>query len=322
MAEKKYSLKLLSIVIPTYNRAKDLEETLRELSAFINQIENVIIVDQSKNNQTKNLIKKIKNKKIKYIFSKIPSITIARNLGVENTSKNTELICFLDDDVTPGKNYFQEILKVFNQQPEAKAVAGYFSPEKMGKFESFIRKIFLIRNLEKDRARILSAYGNTYPSNLSKVVNAEWLPGVNMVYKKEIFKKQKFDENLLGYTIAEDIDFSYRLFKNYPSSIFITPFAKIVHRASTVEREPTRRMAYVNQVDHFYFHFKNLNNNIFKNIKFGWSILGISLLRSLNFIIKPSKMNYLKLKYFIESLIYSLKNIRKIKSGRVREFSL
>jgi len=28
-----------------------------------------------------------------------------------------------------------------------------------------------------------------------------------MVYKREVFNEQQFDENLLGYTVVEDMDF-------------------------------------------------------------------------------------------------------------------
>lgn len=316
--QRTYGLNDISIVIPTYNRAKDVKETLISLQPFIKELGEIIVVDQSKDNQTKEIVKKFENKKVKYLFSKTPSITIARNLGVKNSSKNSRLICFIDDDVTLGRNYFSEILKIFNSNPQSKAVAAFFHIENLGffgKMENFLKKLFFIRYYENN-ARIISAYGNTYPNNLKNTIKAQWLPGVNMVYKKEVFNEQKFDENLLGYTVAEDIDFSYRLSKRYPNSIFITPFAKITHRASMVERYPTEKMAYINQIDHFYFNYKNLNKNFAQKIIFIWSLLGISFLRTLNMTIKPTKINYLKWKYFFNSLYYCIKNTDNIKNPK------
>lgn len=311
----------ISIVIPTYNRSEDLRITLSALNSNLHLIKEVIIVDQSKNDETKNLIKSLKNSKIKYIFSKIPSITIARNIGAKNASKESDIICFIDDDVTLKKEYFKEILKVFKEHPESKAVAGYCQSEYYNPLENFSKGIFLLGNLEnKERARIVSAYGNTYPRKLKRVVNSQWIPGVNMCYRKEVLKEQKFDENLLGYTVAEDIDFSYRLYKKYPSSLVITPFAKLSHRASTVERTPTEKMAYINQIDHFYFFFKNLNGGYLDKIKFTWSLFGIGLLRTLNLLIKPGKISFLKWRYFLKSLYYCLTNLNKIKEGKVRDF--
>ena len=191
--------------------------------------------------------------------------------------------------------------------------------EKEPPIENMLRRLFFISFKEVNGARILSSYCNTYPLILNKEINSHWLPGVNMCYLKSVFNEQKFDENLLGYTVAEDIDFSYRLYKKYPTGLIITPRAKLIHRVSNKEREEKKRISYINQVDHFYFQFKNLNN--FRYIvKFFWSIIGITILRALNFMFNLNNRSKLKFIYYIESLFYSIYNLKKIKKGNVREF--
>ncbi len=317
-----YTHKDISLIIPTYNRAKDLQRTLASLKPHLSHIREVLIIDQSSQDDTKKLITKIKKKNIHYYYSSTPSITIARNLGVKKAAKQSRLICFLDDDVTLGKNYFDEILNVFNTHSKAKAVAAYvLSTEKLpSKIENRIRKIFFISHTTENEAKIISAYGNTYPDHLDTTINAQWLPGVNMVYKKDVFKEQSFDENLLGYTVAEDIDFSYRLYKKNPQGLFITPHAKLIHRISTIERYPTEKISYINQVDHFYFYFKNLHSNVLERVKFIWSLLGITLLRTLQYLTTFSTKDKLKLKFYLASLGYCIKNIKEIKEGNLRNF--
>ncbi|MBI2631877.1 glycosyltransferase family 2 protein [Candidatus Pacearchaeota archaeon] len=318
-----YKASDISVIIPTYNRVVDLKLTLLALKKNLKDLREIIIVDQSTDKKTYELIKKIRNRKVKYVFSKTPSITIARNLGVRKASGGTKIICFIDDDVDIGENYFNEILKVFNTHKEAKGVAAYVSsPEilKMGKAEKILRKIFFLSYSEEENARIISAYGNTYPISLSKVINSEWISGVNMNYLKTVFIRQKFDENLLGYTIAEDIDFSYRLYMKYPNSLFITPYAKLTHRVSNIERYPTEKMSFINQIDHFYFNFKNLNKNWREKVIFIWSLIGISLLRPIKFLISRKMNDYLKMKFYIKSLFYCIKHIKMIKEGILRDF--
>ncbi len=318
-----HSLKTISLIIPTYNRAEDLKATLKSLKLFFKNIYEIIVIDQSTDNKTKLLVNSLRNRKIKYFYSKIPSITIARNLGIKKSSSKTEIICFIDDDVTIKDGYFEEILKIFNNHAEAKAVAGYIpSPEfkRISFFELISRKIFFLSYPEKDKARIISAYGNTYPDILEKTINSEWLPGVNMAYKKEIFKEQLFDENFLGYTVGEDIDFTYSLYKKYPRSLFITQRAKLVHRVSLIERYPTEKMSYINQVDHFYFHLKNMNDSFIKKVVFFWSLTGISIMRPIKFLLSRNETDYLKMKFFFTSLLYCLINIKKIKEGKLRDF--
>jgi GT2 family glycosyltransferase len=313
----------ISVVIPTYNRPDDLKQTLDVLLKRSKILNEIVIVDQSIDDRTKKLIDSFKNKKLKYVFSKIPSITIARNVGVKNSSKRSKLIFFIDDDVSVSDNFFKEVLKVFNEHKEAKGVAAQYVVNNIKTtnfIEDFAKKIFFLSFPEKNRARMVSAYGNTYPAVLTKVINVEWFPGVNMAYKREIFSEQHFDENLLGYTLAEDIDFSYRLFKRYPSGVFMTPFAKLLHRESTVERYPTEKMSFINQIDHFYFYFKNLNHGFFDKIKFLWALFGIFILRTAKLVFQPDKISYLKLKYFVASLFYCFTHISDIKRGHLRLF--
>lgn len=318
--ELAYTTKDISVVIPAYNRPEDLKKTFKSLLKFAKDLNEIIVVDQSKDDLTKKLVKSFKIKNLRYVFSETPSITIARNLGVKKASKKSKIVCFLDDDIVLGENYFSEILKIFNKHPEAKAVAGKSFSAKPPKLENLLKRIFFLGYLEKESARMVSAYGNTHPENLKKVINVQWLPGVNMAYKKEVFNEQKFDENLLGYTVTEDTGFSYGLYKKHKDSLFLTPNAKIVHRASTVARTPTKRLAYINQVDHFYLNFKQFNSNTREKIIFVWVIFGITLLRTLNMLFKPTKNNYLNWNYFIKSLFYCLTNLNKIKKGRVRDF--
>ena len=76
----------ISVIIPTFNRNKDLEITLNALIPLLTEVNEVLVVDQSIDIKTKELITQLNNPKIKYLYSSIPSITIARNLGVKNVS--------------------------------------------------------------------------------------------------------------------------------------------------------------------------------------------------------------------------------------------
>jgi glycosyltransferase involved in cell wall biosynthesis len=312
----------LSVVIPTYNRPDDIKKTLNCLKKYLDEVVEILIIDQSSNINTKKVVNSFKENKIKYIYSNVPSITIARNTGVNNSSKESDIICFLDDDVKIEYDYFGEIKNTFKKNPSIKACAGMILTEnsvKIEKYHGILQKIFFLSHYKKNKYNIISAYGNTYDPSLKEDIFAEWLPGVNMCYKKEVFDFQKFDKNLLGYTVAEDIDFSYRLQKKISNSMIITPRARIVHLASTNERYPAKTMSYVNQVDHFYFNFKNLNSNIKEKFIFFWSILGISILRTLN-LLTFKKVAYLKWKYYWESLFYCIRNVKKIKKGKLREW--
>ena len=117
----------VSIVIPTYYRMNDVDECLDSIIIQTILPKEVIIVDDSENNEIENLIEhrkeKFKEKGILLTYIKNArerSLTIARNIGIENAAGDT--ILFLDSDVILDKNYIKEILKVYKEKTDAMGV--------------------------------------------------------------------------------------------------------------------------------------------------------------------------------------------------------
>jgi GT2 family glycosyltransferase len=312
-----YTSEDISVVIATYNRADDLKTTLDSITDNSLPCKEIIIVDQSKDTKTRDLIRSLKNNKLKYYYSDVPSLTKARNIGATKVFSDSKIVCFFDDDVTLEKDYFRYVLEIFNTYSCAQGVGGFITQTvpQGSRLEVLSKKIFFLGHLEKNAARVLSVYGNTYPSKLTKVINSEWLSGVNMCYKLEVLKDQQFDENLSGYALAEDLDFSYRLNRKYGNSLFITPYARLMHRASVVERIPSEKMVYTNQINHFYLNFKDFNKTISEKLIFAWAVSGIAFLRIMQFLIKRNLLETVKLKLFVKSLVYCLGNLKKIRHG-------
>ncbi len=312
-----YSVKDICIIIPTYNRAEDLRVTLESIKPYIARLGEIIIVDQSTDDLTKKLVGSLRKKNITYVRSDVPALTVARNRGVKAASRSSKLILFIDDDVSLDKGYFDEIVRVFNEHPNALGVGGYYLAPGMceGRFERAIRRLFLIEHHARNSARVLSAYGAVYPSELDSIIAAQWIPGFNMTFKREIFSKMKFDEKLRRYSLAEDFDFTYRVHSLSPGSLYLTPLAKLVHRVSSVERYPAKRISYMNQAHHFYLNYKNFNKNAKEAVIFLWAIFGITFLRIALYLIKPSMRNRLKLYYYFTSLVYCMGHLSDVKKG-------
>lgn len=88
---------LISVVIPTYNRAADLK---RAISSVINQTYSnweIIVVDNSSTDNTKQVLQSFQNPKIRvYEINNEGIIARSRNLGLMNAKG--EYIAFLDSD--------------------------------------------------------------------------------------------------------------------------------------------------------------------------------------------------------------------------------
>lgn len=313
----KYQLKDISVVIVTYKREKDLLITINSFKEDITKLAEVLIIDNNVDKKTKELIKDMRNKKIKYFHSNINSLTVSRNVGIKKSDKKSKIIVFLDDDVSLKEGYFDKIIEVFNEHPKALGVSGYYFPTiKINKIENQIRKLALLENWTKNSAKVLSAFGASYPYKLTRVINSGWLSGFNMAYKKEKLNEDKFEERFSKYALAEDFEFSTRINKKYPGSLFITPYAKLIHRVSQEGRTPKPKLIYMNLVNHLYIQAKNLNS-LKGIIVLGWALFSMGLLQVSKFLIKSDKNNSIRLKTYFKALGYSFRKLGEIRRGIV-----
>jgi len=230
----------VSVIIPTYNRREDLAELLDSLLLQTYKPLEVIVVDDTPTNDIADMCGKFYNKfrerDVNLIYHKNlgkRSSAIARNLGVEKSSG--DILMFFDSDVILFPDYIEKILEVFMTNSRALAVQGWIINIERKKFyylRQVFYKIFCMSHHAKDSCRLFE-----YPSALTKVIECEALSGANFAVKREVFNHLQFDGNLLGYAYMEDLLFSHSLFKRFPHSLFITPYAKCIHKVSQMGRE-------------------------------------------------------------------------------------
>ena len=98
MKDNRVSDKLVSLIMPTYNRAWCIERAIKSVFEQTYKNWELIIIDGGSTDNTEEVIKKYLNdKRIRYIkFSKNKGVNFARNKGIDNTKG--EYITFLDSD--------------------------------------------------------------------------------------------------------------------------------------------------------------------------------------------------------------------------------
>ena len=108
----------VSIIIPTYNRANYIIETIESIQRQTYPNREIIIIDDGSDDNTEELISKIKNEKIK--FYKVVRAGIVgklKNIGLQKASG--ELIAFLDSDDLWESTKLEKQVKALQQYPEA-----------------------------------------------------------------------------------------------------------------------------------------------------------------------------------------------------------
>jgi GT2 family glycosyltransferase len=320
----------VSIIIPTYNRVNDLEETLDSIIIQTTLPKEIIIVDDSDNDEIETLVEHRKNEFrggeifLKYIRNeKEKSLTIARNIGIEKSIG--DVILFLDDDVVLDKNYISEILRIYKDYPNALGVQGYITYIVTSKFLNIINKILFRGYFEKAKCRILPSGYSTYPYLLDKVVTCQWLSGANHSYRRELLQRFRYDGNLKRYSYVEDADLSYRVYKKYLNSLYITPYARLIHKASEEGKLPNKTAIQMKQIYTLYFFYKHIDQSIMNKMIVIWSRIGylirITSISILSLIIRGSKSGLVTAKYTISAYITCMKHLNEIKKGDLEFFN-
>lgn len=323
----------VSIIIPTYNRANDLCECLDSLIIQTTLPKEIIIVDDSNNDEINNLIQHRKNefigKRISLIYIKNhrdKSSAISRNIGTDNSTG--DVILFLDGDVILDSEYITETLKVYNKYPNVLGLQGYIIDETKETFyqkvSNIINTIFYLSHFENNRCRVLPSTYGTYPklTGKEKLIQCEWLSGTNCSYRGVILDDFKFDEKLRRYSYNEDTDLSFRIFQKYPDSLLMTAHAKLMHKESKEGRHPRKVLIYMSVIYLVYFFYKNIEPDFKNKLIFIWSMIGKTIIEILHLIMSPSKSRIIRLKYLFSAYLCCMKHMKDLKMLNLNFFDV
>lgn len=101
---------LVTVIIPTYNRAKTIERSINSvLSQSYSNLE-LIVVDDGSSDNTKSVVENIDDSRVRYIWQNNSGACAARNNGINNA--RGEYIAFNDSDDTWKPNKLEKQLEV------------------------------------------------------------------------------------------------------------------------------------------------------------------------------------------------------------------
>ena len=230
----------LSLIICTFQRPVPLSNLLESIKSQTKYPDEILIIDGSFDDKTKELFLETNYKNLKYyqVEKKDRGLTRQRNFGISKVSGNSEIVSFLDDDTVLHPDYFFEIVNCFKIHADALAVSGYITNEvtwrkvdwdyilQKGEFiyDGWVRtegSRFGLRRkfgLAPDvPPGIMPGFSHGYSSGFlppsGKIYEVELLMGGISSYKREIFDKVSFSKYFEGYGLYEDADFSLRISK-------------------------------------------------------------------------------------------------------------
>ena len=298
------SLKI-SVIIPTLNRKNDLEKTLISISKCDNLPFEVIIIDQSDNEETKDFCDSFEKLNIRYFYTDIKSSALARNIWIDNLDKDCNFVLFLDDDVLLEKDFFNELEKFFLDNEKAKWwVANIKSPTRQITFSKRIWLFLLTWSFNQSRTYVTKWWFNVMPFEYpKKIENVEWTSGCGMFFRKSVFDEWfRFEKNFMKYSLMEDCFLSYWIQEKYKNSLYYVPSIKLTHCESPASRIANKQRIYQNIIHRYYF-IKKFNKSFSAYL---WTMFIFSIFDLLQY--RTVKI----IKYYNQWLNYVIKNKDKI----------
>jgi len=304
-----------SLIICTYMRPEPLINLLNSVQKQTLYPNEIIIVDGSTDSKTEVLLNQNNFENLKYIKVKDEDrgLTRQRNVGISSVENNSEIVCFLDDDVILEREYFTNLLSTYTVYPDALGVGGYINNEVKWErikvdYVSTIQDFCYDGWKRKDGSRFvlrkklhldsdcppgflpLFSHGRSVgflpPSN--KVYRVEQLMGGVSSFKKSVFDTFSFSHYFEGYGLYEDADFTLRVSKL--GNLYLNTSAKLSHYHDPSGRPNQYKYGKMVVRNGWYvWRVKNIRPNFKERVKWNLITILLTLIRFSNILTEKNK---------------------------------
>lgn len=268
-----------SFIICTKDRPVDLQNCIKSIANQTVLPQEIIIVDASSdgniNFENQKNCENILGNKIKLIYIKSdPSTTRQRNMGVDNAI--SDIVFFVDDDVILKPDYHEKMLDVY-QEKSGEGIGGVSGTVEnyhpMALPSLLLRRFFMLtRHSVNEKSRFLRSGNYVYIPKPNEIIPIECIQGCVCSYYRKVFNEFRFDENLSGYALKEDMELSYRISRKY--KLYQTPYAVLYHYLSAINRSRIEELSRLRVIYSYYLFKKNIPQTIVNRLCFFWSLLG------------------------------------------------
>lgn len=253
----------ISVIIPTMNRPESLDRTLNRMTRAIDVPQQVIVVDQSQDENTRKQNEKVLNQYSLiearvYVYQRTPSLTKARNNGYAKATN--EIIICSDDDVDVPIDIFTNITQLMSDEKIAMvaAIDELTSQSKTNVGYLLGTKSFFKRKIGHVTFSVLGRY----PDNITSQTETQWAQGYFFAIRKSCLERWQilWDENLPSYAYAEDLDFSfayYKAAKKEKLRCILDPNIHVKHLATLEYRVPNAKSTYMYIINRKYLAHKH-----------------------------------------------------------------
>ncbi len=207
----------VAIVVATKDRPAELARMWDSLRRQTRTPDEVVIVDASREGESLPTLDPGPIRLIRHRAA-APSASRQRNQGLGAVDPAADLIGFLDDDAEIEPEGLERMLTFWNSADARVGGASFAMRNHPAMAWTAAKRTPLaeIAGLYSRRPGAVTAAGFQTMIGVPDVTGfADWLPSGACLWRREVFSRFRFDEWFRGYSYLEDLDFSYRVGKQY-----------------------------------------------------------------------------------------------------------
>jgi GT2 family glycosyltransferase len=181
----------ITVIVPTYQRVKDLARCFAALQQQARQPDEVIVVVRDSDAETWDFLQSFDaaSLSLKSVTVTVPGVIAAMNLGVSVASG--DLLAFTDDDAAPHPDWLQRLEAHFLANDRVGGVGG----------RDLIQRTELWFEGERATVGLLQWHGRLigeHHRGVGAAREVDVLKGVNMSFRRSVFADRQFDQRLRG----------------------------------------------------------------------------------------------------------------------------
>lgn len=258
----------ISVIISTKNRTKELRMCLMTiLRNTFTQFE-IILIDQSTNNETKVMVKQFASKRIRYRHTDRSGQTIGINIGIRMAKG--DIYVFTDDDYVIPRTWLSTIHKTYKRLSYIDGLSGQVLPYTPTKSKKHCVCPALYQSKKE---RLITTVGPTVHSSENGFGK-----GANMSFRKEVVDtlggfKEWLGPGAKGASAGNETEFIYRAIRNKFQLYFLPALVVYHNRWLTKQESESLRSTKIQGYTAFitYHMIKNLDVSLFDGLfRFRW----------------------------------------------------
>lgn len=308
---------IVSVIIPTMNRPKDLERCIRSIAAQTRLPDELVVVDDGDLDPAPfEALLAGRPTRLVYVKKDHKGLARSRNVGIRHASG--DVLVFLDDDTELDADYVRGYLEILEGDRDERIGGLSGAPTRYLHGVEVPSHAPMTMALAIERFFLLSSArgGRVLASGFRSPMIApgartpvEFLQGGNMALRRRVCEEFQFDEELDrsgGYSLGEDVFFSYPVGKKY--QLFSTCNARLKHFATPGNRPNKRDLNRMKVIHQYRFVRRTMNGGPLNLAAFAWSMVGLVLLATLNLARRPDRNRLSNLEGFLSGIAHIVRH--------------